>query len=161
MALFRWPGRRAWAEAALYTLAFVLLALPFGLVSGLYKWAPSNDIDALIRFALIAMVLPAILEELVFRGPLLRQQTRTGHVPAWAIAAALIVFVIWHPLNTVLFMPQAAETFRDWRFLLVTAWLGLIATLMTLRTRSLWPAILFHWGIVLAWKSLLGAPGFL
>ncbi|MEL7285262.1 MAG: CPBP family glutamic-type intramembrane protease, partial [Pseudomonadota bacterium] len=67
----------------------------------------------------------------------------------------------WHPINAFTFMPQAAETFLDWRFMLVAGLFGLAATVMTLRSRSLWPAIVSHWVMVVAWKSLFVAPSFL
>ncbi|MEO1659401.1 MAG: CPBP family glutamic-type intramembrane protease [Pseudomonadota bacterium] len=161
MNLFRTPRPRAWIDAGFIALGFIGLAVPFGMLTGFYNWAPSHASSALLRFALIAFILPALLEELVFRGPILVLQNRNGHAPLWAMALSLIAFIAWHPINTVMFMPQAADTFRDWRFLTLAALIGVATTLMTLRSRSLWPAVLFHWGVVVAWKALLGAPGFL
>lgn len=160
MFLFKWPSRAAWQLTALSLIAFSALAIPFGLSTGLYAWAPVAIDGALIGFALYLFIVPAVLEELVFRGPLLWWRDRKGTVPVWIIAVSLALFIAWHPVNTYLFMPEARELFSDWRFLSVAAALGAVATFLALKTRSLWPPIVFHWLIVVGWKSLLGAPDF-
>ncbi|MEL7548024.1 MAG: CPBP family glutamic-type intramembrane protease [Pseudomonadota bacterium] len=161
MFLFRWPSAKDWSYALLCVLGFAAVALPFGLWSGSYRWAPNLFSPELLRVALVALVLPALMEELVFRGPLIWWREKRGTVPNWVVFVSLAAFVAWHPINAVTFMPQAADTFLDWRFLLVTTLFGAAATIMTLRTQSLWPAIVFHWVLVVAWKGLLGAPSFL
>lgn len=159
--IFRLPSARDWRLTALGLIVFGLIAVPFGLVSGVYSWAPEPDLGSIARVALIAFIAPAFFEELVFRGPLTALKSNGKPVPAWLIAISLAAFIAWHPLNTFLFMPQAAELFTDWRFLAVAGWLGVVATALALRTRSIWTAIIFHWAVVVGWKALLGAPQFL
>ena len=161
MVLFRLPSTADWLLALACAAGFAALAVPFGLVSGIYRWAPDLLSADTLRVAAISLVLPALMEELVFRGPLMWAAVKRGRAPVWFIVLSLVVYVAWHPLNAFLFMPQAAETFLDWRFLAVTTLFGAAATWMTLRARSLWPAILFHWLLVVAWKGLFGAPSFL
>ena len=139
----------------------MVLALPFGLASGFYQWTAPPSGLSLLRTAVIAFFLPAVFEELVFRGPLLWAQTNLDEVPAWAIGLSLAAFVAWHPINAHTLLPQADPVFLDVRFLAIAALLGAVATLMALKTRSLWPPILFHWSVVVGWKATLGAPGFL
>lgn len=160
MHLFAWPSWQSWRFAAFCTLGFSAIAVPFGLLTGLYSWAPTPFSASLIGLALYLFVIPAVLEELVFRGPLLWWKARKGSVPLWLIAVSLSLFILWHPANTYLFMPEARDLFSDLRFLTVAGALGTVATLLALRTRSLWPPIVFHWLVVVGWKMLLGAPDF-
>jgi len=161
MFLFRWPSKADWQCSAFCALGFAVLAVPFGLVSGAYRWAPDLVSPETLRVALVALVLPALMEELVFRGPLVWWRETRGPVPLWLTLGTLIAFVAWHPINAFTFMPQAADTFLDWRFLLVTTLFAVVVTIITRRTCSLWPAIVFHWLLVVAWKGLFGAPSFL
>ncbi|MEO1303414.1 MAG: CPBP family glutamic-type intramembrane protease [Pseudomonadota bacterium] len=160
MFLFRSPSLADWRGFALALIGFAALAMPFGLATGLYDWSPVPLTGQVIGFAAYLFFVPAVLEELAFRAPLLWWQERRGRVPNWAIIVSLIVFVVWHPANTYLFMPEARALFSDWRFLTVAGTLGAVATALTLTTRSLWPPIVFHWLVVLGWKTLLGAPDF-
>ncbi|MEO0549651.1 MAG: CPBP family glutamic-type intramembrane protease [Pseudomonadota bacterium] len=161
MFLFRWPNRQDWLITLLGITAFAAVAVPFALLSGIYTWTPDLLSRDTLRVAVVALVLPALMEELVFRGPLVWWQQKRGHVPNWLVLISLAAFVAWHPINAFTFMPQAAEIFLNWRFLAVTSVFGALVTLITLRSRSLWPAILFHWLLVVAWKGLFGAPSFL
>ncbi|MEM6652021.1 MAG: CPBP family glutamic-type intramembrane protease [Pseudomonadota bacterium] len=160
MFMFQWPDRQGWRFSVFCLLAFCGLALPFGLWTGLYSWAPTPLSWSLIGFALYLFVIPAALEEVVFRGPLLWSQARKESVPVWLIVVSLSLFIVWHPANTYVFMPEARDLFSDWRFLTVAGALGCAATLLALRTRSLWPPIVFHWLVVVGWKALFGAPDF-
>ena len=139
MFLFRNPGREGWSVFLLCLLGFSLVAVPYGVVSGFYRWTSPPDAIAFLRMAAIIFVIPALGAELVFRGPLIWLKETRGAVPAWAIAVSLIAFIAWHPINAYTFMPQAREIFLDPRFLLIAALLGVVATLLALRTRSLWP----------------------
>lgn len=158
--MFRLPGLRDVIATVFAILVFGSLAVPFGLFSGLFAWSPEPDVGQVLRVVLIAFFVPAFFEELIFRGPLVLLQSRRGSVPTFVLLVSLVAFVAWHPINTVLFMPQAADVFRDWRFLAVAAWLGIVASALALRTGSIWTAIIFHWLVVVGWKGLLGAPDF-
>lgn len=76
---------------------------------------------------------------------------RTGSIRA---AAALVAFILWHPAQVWLGLPMAQDVFLDGRFLMITGALGATCTLLYRLTRSIWPAVILHWLVVLAWKGL-------
>ncbi|MEP1145247.1 MAG: CPBP family glutamic-type intramembrane protease [Henriciella sp.] len=158
MSLFHIPSFSQMRIALYWGLGFLTFVVPFGLATGLFDWRPVLDPATVARSAVIALVLPAFFEELFFRGPLLALQARGRSVPARAIVLSLALFVLWHPFNGMFIMHDARELFTDWRFLTVATILGAVATVIALQTRSLWLAVLFHWGVVLGWKVFLGAP---
>ncbi|MCR9079044.1 MAG: CPBP family glutamic-type intramembrane protease [Hyphomonadaceae bacterium] len=161
MFVWRIPGLSDWRLALVCIIAFSAISAGFGLATGLFVFSEMPVPAELLRVALIAFFLPAVFEELVFRGPLLWLQKKSGAVSRVAIAVSLAAFVAWHPINAHTFMPQAADVFLDFRFLFIAALLGIATTFLALRTRSLWPPILLHWFAVIGWKACLGAPGFL
>lgn len=154
--LRRWPDAGGWRQTALIAALYALSAWGLGFATGLYQWAPRLDLD-MARAALIALVLPALGEELVFRGALIPTKAEAPRARA-EIALALAVFLAWHPLNAALFFPSVLPLFADWRFLAVTAMLGLACSHLWRATGSLWPAVALHWLAVVVWKALLGAP---
>ena len=100
------------------------------------------------------LVAPALGEELLFRGLLIR---RRGRRAPWIVLSTLL-FVIWHPLQTVTFGPPWAAAFLDPWFLAAVALLGLALGRIYAATGSLWPCVLVHWLVVFAWKAFLGGP---
>lgn len=150
----RQPLRATFIDFTLVLMLYGIIAGPFGIWSGLFTLNPT--IDGLWRVALIALVVPSVLEELVFRGPLLALETARARF--WGAATLLALFVVWHPVNAMLFLPAAQPLFFDPRFLFLAFGLGLGATLLTFRSGRLWPAILFHWICVVAWKGAFGCP---
>lgn len=155
--LFRWPKTNEWMWSGAVSLAFALLAIGFGFVTGFFRFGLAEP-DTLLRTAVVAFVLPALLEEFVFRGPLV-WFARRGSERLWlASGVSLLLFVLWHPFNATFMLTDAQEVFFDWRFLAIATGLGAAATALALRTRTLWPPILFHWLAVLGWKAFLGAP---
>jgi predicted Abi (CAAX) family protease len=146
-AATRRPGARDWAEAAALLAGFALIAAAAGLGTGLI--APRLDADpaALARVALAAVLVPALGEEAVFRGPLAR-----GRYPLAALSLAL--FVAWHPAQLALGLPWARPVFADPAFLALAGLLGLACTVSRMRSGSLWPAVAMHWIAVVAWKAL-------
>ncbi|MCI5044429.1 MAG: CPBP family glutamic-type intramembrane protease [Aquisalinus sp.] len=154
---FAWPDMSVWREAILLLCLFSLLAVPFGLHTGLLIWQPS--LDGLLPVMLVAFFAPALLEEVVFRGPLLLPQKKGRKL--FMAAILLFLFVLWHPLNGTFLMTTAGVLFTDLRFLGIAFGLGLVCTVATLRSGSLWPAVLIHWLVVVSWKGLFGGPQFL
>ena len=150
------PDGRGWRLSLIVFLCFAGLAVPFGLSVDLLDWSPTAD--GVLATAAIALFLPALGEELAFRGPLLYAPAR------WRFAAGaglLSAFILWHPLNAWLFLPQALPLFIDPRFLILAAGLGLAASLATVMSRSLVPAVAIHWATVFAWKQLFAGARFL
>lgn len=159
-ALFAWPTRNQWLYTFAVLVEFALIAALFGLATGLYSFLPIEDLPQLSRRSAIAFITPGLLEELVFRGPLVWFVVRQGRAPGWAIGLSLVLFVLWHPLNAAVYLTEARNLFFDWRFLSVAAGLGAGATWLALRSRSLWPPVIFHWLAVTGWMAFLGAPDF-
>ena len=121
------------------------------------SWDPSlpglrSDPPGFLALAAAAVLVPALGEELVFRG-LLQPRRLSG---AWAYLGAVLslgLFTLWHPIQvwTGWFTGQAV--FLDPGFLIVVAGLGLACTLSIHRSGSLWPAIAMHWIVVVVWKA--------
>jgi sodium transport system permease protein len=152
LALYlRWPRGR---EAGLAIL-LVLLLLPVmaGLTQAIAIWFPrllegthperihplieilrriraGDDLPTatLLRYAIAFALVPAICDELAFRGVVLRG-LQHGFRPRNSVLLSAFFFALFH-MNVFLFMP--------------TFLLGVILGLLTLRSRSLLPAILFH-----------------
>ena len=141
----------------LVMVGFATFAAVFGLSTGLFDFELAEP-TAILRIAAIALFLPALFEELVFRYPLLWLKQRDSRHTLVASGAMLVAFILWHPLNASFLMVEARELFFDWRFLTIAAGLGVATTLLTLRAGKLWPAIALHWGAVVGWKAFLGGP---
>jgi uncharacterized protein len=152
------PRARDWAEAAGLFGMFAAIALPLGFVSGVYAWAPHWD-AGVTRTALIALVAPALGEELVFRG-LLSPGRGDKATPA-TILVPLALYVGWHPFTALTFLPHAAPIFLDPAFLTICALLGGACAVSLRRSGSIWPAVAMHWALVVFWKACLDAPAVL
>ncbi|MEA3066005.1 MAG: protease family protein, partial [Sphingomonadales bacterium] len=146
--------------------AWLLPALAlFAWLGGFLDWRPALT-PGLALVALIAFFVPALAEETVFRGLLLRPPSdgASGFGPA-ALSASL--FALWHPLQVLVCQwtlvgrcPLAWSWlgFCPW-FLLACFALGLACARLVLATRSIWPAVALHWLVAVAWAALLGGPG--
>lgn len=155
-------GRLTLLTLALYAPLALRLGRRSGLLPSRWHWpAPWQ----LIRRAACLLVMPALVEEFLFR--LLVIPTPTEGVPAgaWAgwIALSIGLFVLYHPLATRLWYPQGRALFDQPAFLIQCALLGLACALVYGLTGSLWSAVLIHWLAVLVWleclegRTLLGA----
>jgi predicted Abi (CAAX) family protease len=143
----------ALAEAA--WLLPVLLVL--GLAGGLFHWRPQFDLT-ILKLALVALVAPALGEELLFRAALLPQPDPDAPLPMKPLAASIVLFVAWHPLQLLVFDANWARTVLDPWFLASVAALGLASARLYWKTGSIWPSVALHWLVVVAWKALLGGP---
>ena len=145
------PLRRDIFEAlALYTL-FLILSGYVGFSSGLFKFSLTQEWPLFITVAVIAFVIPALFEEIVFRvglPALLKNQ-------CWADVMALTVFIAWHPAQVWFGLPMGQDTFLHPAFLIIVASLGAICTISYRRSGSIWPAVAMHWMTVLIWKGML------
>jgi predicted Abi (CAAX) family protease len=144
--LKRLPDMRAAIEALLLFL-LVIAAGYWAASTGVLRSNPLSSRGELLPIWLSAFLVPALSEELIFRGWL-----RRG-MPIAAVAS-LLAFIAWHPLQVGLNLPFARPEFLDPRFLSLVAWLGLACTLSRLRSGSIWPAVIIHWGVVVVWIAL-------
>lgn len=113
--------------------------------------------------ALMVLVHPAFVEELVFRVLLLPRDPSTlrrGRVVAIA-AIALGIYVASHPISAMLFRPQALSVFSSPAYLTLAALLGATCTAAYWISRSIWPPVLIHWLTVVLWLWFLGGQALL
>ncbi|HEV2079481.1 MAG TPA: CPBP family glutamic-type intramembrane protease [Allosphingosinicella sp.] len=153
-ALRHLPDRAGW-RAACIELAWALpLLLIVAHAGGLARLQSPPAASTAATLAATLFVMPALLEELLFRGLII---PREGPKAQW-ITLSVLLFVLWHPLQVVTFGPPWAGSFLDPWFLIVVGILGLALARMYAATRSLWPSILTHWLVVLGWKAVFGGP---
>jgi len=144
-SLRRLPDLRAALEALVLFL-LVLLAGAWAVSDGVLSLAPV-DSSKMTAIWFSAFVMPSLLEEVAFRSWL-----RRG-APIAAIASFL-AFILWHPLQVWLNLPFARPEFTRPGFLMVVACLGFACTLTRIRSGSIWPGVVIHWGVVVAWLAL-------
>jgi predicted Abi (CAAX) family protease len=101
-----------------------------GFSTGLYAMTPT--VPGLPLRLLTVLFVPALGEEIPFRGLLVPGREEAGK-PWPAIALSTALYVAWHPLEALTFLPQATMFLRP-DFLACTAILGLGCALMRWRT---------------------------
>ena len=146
------PTARGWALCGLVALATGVLMAAIGFTTGLYALTPATP--GLPLRLLTVLFVPALGEEIPFRGLLVPGRDEAKR-PWPAIALSTALYVAWHPLETLTFLPRATMFLRP-DFLACTAILGLGCAAMRWRTGSLWPAVLLHGGFVVVWQTWLG-----
>tara|TARA_R110000772_G_scaffold57351_2_gene129924 strand:+ start:239 stop:742 length:504 start_codon:yes stop_codon:yes gene_type:complete len=155
-ALQTWPDVKQWIGALRLAVPALAMIALMGFLAQWLVWSPVTDISALLISAAFLFFVPALLEELVFRGVLLSWLTRL--TPRWGAWLSTLLFVAWHPVQALTIGPAWAEIFLHPTFWIATLILGIILAHIRIVSRSLWPVILIHWFAVLIWKSLLGGP---
>ncbi|MEH6791661.1 CPBP family glutamic-type intramembrane protease [Parasphingorhabdus sp.] len=155
-ALTVWPDRARWTSASMVVLPAVAIVALSGYLGGWLSLDPVTDIPAALTAAVLLFFLPALAEELVFRGLLLSWfaafSQRAGN---WL---SIALFVLWHPFQALAFGPPWSAIFLQPSFLFATFILGIVLTHVRIQSQSLWPVILIHWLLVVVWKLLLGGP---
>ena len=146
------PDARGWALCGLVGVAVGSLMAAIGFSTGLYALTPTAP--GLPLRLLVVLFVPALGEEIPFRGLLVPGRDESSR-PGPAIAISSALYVAWHPLEALTFLPQGAMFLRP-DFLVCTAILGLACALMRWRTGSLWPAVILHGGFVVVWQTWLG-----
>ncbi len=139
-----WPDAGEWLETLVITAVFSIIALAVGLTSGFLR--PETAPTAALPLLLRTFAVPALLEELLFRA--------LPPPRLWPVSLA--AYVLFHPLNAWLFLPEARDVFYDPVFLILTALLGGGCALLYRRTRSLWPPVALHGFTVAGWLLFLG-----
>lgn len=111
--------------------------------------------------------IPSAIEELAVRASLLpgeADESNRQRDIKWSVIS-LIIYVFYHLpgglaadwINNLMSrQTNYFATFTNPIFLLLTGLLGLSCTLTYLKTRSIWPSIIFHWLVVVAWLLFLG-----
>ncbi len=150
-ALITLPTARGWMLCGMIAAATGALMAVIGFATGLYALTPTAP--GLPLRLLTVLFVPALGEEIPFRG--LLAPGPEAKRPWLAIAISTALYVAWHPLEALTFLPHATMFLRA-DFLICTAILGLGCAVMRWRTGSLWPAVLLHGGFVVVWQTWLG-----
>jgi predicted Abi (CAAX) family protease len=157
-ALFTGIGAQGLALGLALLGGTAALVLPGGLRSGFLRPTPWPPPGRLLRRSLGLVLMPSLLEELIFRV-LLLPQPGEGVAPltllGWS-GLGLGLFVAYHPLAGSLWYPPGRRLFRDPRFLVPCTLLGVICTVAYLATGSLWLPVLLHAAVVITWLERLG-----
>lgn len=147
-----------WSVSFAILLGYGMIVLPIGWKTGFLRWHvirfPSNAWWGIFPLFL----MPALVEELVFRVILLPHPLEgvTGiQWLGWA-TLSLSLFIIYHPLNALWFYPQGKGLFWQPMFLLFAGLLGIACTLSYRLSGSLWPPVMIHWLVAVIWLFILG-----
>ena len=149
------PRSRDWLELLAAAVLLAVIVGPVGLATGMLRWAPQGT-GVLVSSALSVIFIPALGEELLFRGPWIPGRSE-GASPLRPIALSTTAFCLWHVLETT-WLPGARPLFLRADFLAWTVLLGLACAVLRFRSGSLWPAVILHWAAVVAWETWLGGP---
>lgn len=155
-ALRTWPDPAGWARLAIEAAWLVPVLLVLAFAGDLMTWRPRFDAQ-IARLALVAFIVPALGEELLFRAALL-PDARLQTVPLRPVLLSTALFVLWHPPQGWIFGPHWQAMMLDPWFLACVAALGIACARLYLFTGSIWPPVLLHWSAVVGWKALLGGP---
>jgi len=160
-AICTWPTAYEWMGCGIIALVYLAIALPFA-NPGVFRGIGADSQNG-VNFVLIAAGLffvPALFEELVFRGLLVPRDNES--MPAlyrlFQLLGALALFVFWHPLQAMLWAPERVA-FLEGGVLGSLALFGFAATFIYAYGQSIWPVVLFHWAIVVAgyaWQMSAG-----
>ena len=154
-ALRTWPDAKGWARLVVEAAWLLPVLLALGFFGALMSWQPRFDAE-IARLAAVALFVPALGEELLFRAALLPSPPSGQATGPILLSTAL--FVLWHPPQGLIFGPHWAAIMLNPWFLACVGALGFASARLYLRTGSIWPSVLLHWLVVVAWKALLGGP---
>jgi len=155
-ALQVWPSAGRWKAVAGIALPATTIIALSGYLGGWLRFDPVSDLPSALIAACILFFVPALAEELVFRGILLSWfasfSQRLGN---WL---SIGLFVLWHPVQAFTFGPPWSAIFLEPSFLFATFILAIVLAHIRIVSQSLWPVILIHWLLVAFWKLLFGGP---
>jgi len=154
LSLGTWPDAGGWARCAAIAVLGLGLIASVAFPAGLAHWEP-NFGGWPLRLAKV-MIVPAFMEEWVFRGVLIPARGGSSRPGLW-IAFGLAAFVAWHIVEASTFLPSA-HLFLTAPFLICALVLGAACGGMRFVTGSLWPAVIFHGLVVFFWQAALGGP---
>lgn len=145
-------------NATLLLSIYTAIALPLGFTTDFLQLKPITSWQIVIKVTATSFIAPAILEELVFRVCLLPRASENSTfmtIFIWAIIS-LVLFIIYHPLNALIFFPTGQPTFFEPIFLFLATLLGITCSLAYLQSYSLWTPVVIHWLVVVVWLLCLG-----
>lgn len=170
LAVVTMPGFQGLILGVVLLMIYAVIALPLGFRSSLFRWVLIRSPKTIVSTSLVAIVFPAVMEEVIFRVLLLPTPPNSpihlteissmefgiySQFCGWSLIS-LVLFILAHPLNAIVFFPQRKSTFFDPTFLGLAGFLGVICTIAYLGTGSLWLPVGLHWIMVVIWLLTLG-----
>jgi predicted Abi (CAAX) family protease len=148
------PTFQDWLYAVILLLIYASIAIPIGWNLNFLQFKASLHWSIVLRIFLVAVLMPGLLEELVWRVVLIPHPTETidPSLRWFWVSLSLILFIAYHPLNPWV----KHDTFKDPIFLVLAALLGIVCTLSYLESGSIWTPAFIHWAIVVIWLSFCG-----
>lgn len=140
-------------------LGYAAIALPLGWRLGFLQRSVAVPPIQQLPIRLIALlIMPALVEELVFRVALLPHLLEGASRVNWLgwSLFSLTLFVLYHPLSARTYYPAGNPTFLKPIFWLLSALLGIACMVAYGWTGSLWSAVIIHWIVVVVWLWGLG-----
>lgn len=140
-------------------LLYMAVALPLGFCSGFFTIGVlKTHIWVMMALPVSLFFIPALLEEMFFRGLLLpHRERKISAVPLCFYSLfSIAAFIAWHPLNAMTINPLAYPLFTNPVFLCLAALMAIACTITYLKTGSLWVPVAIHWLTVLPWVFFLG-----
>jgi len=152
------PDFTDWLVTAMLVLAYTVIALPIGYLSGFLKVDVQTSGPTITGVLIGCLLTPGLSEEVFFRVLILPHPSENASgLMLWFWGwASLVLYVVYHPLNALTFYPIGRSTFMNPVFLLLAAILGVACSIAYLQSGSIWPAVAVHWLVVTAWLLLLG-----
>jgi hypothetical protein len=98
------PDRSAWARMLFEAGWSLPLAMLLCFVGGLMSCGWTDDPTLLLRLVFVALIAPALGEELLFRVIMLPPPDQPS--PWWRQAIPVLLFVAWHPPQVLVFGPH-------------------------------------------------------
>ncbi len=147
-----------WQYGFVLISIYTIIALCLGFCKKFLKFKIQSYWQISLKIIATSFVAPGLLEELFFRGLLLPHPTENSDIKTVSIyiIISLLLFVVYHPLNAITFFPAGRKSFFDPVFLCLATLLGIICTLVYLKSGSIWIPVLIHWLIVVVWLLCLG-----
>jgi len=155
-ALLTMPNAAAWRRLLLEAVWSLPLALLLCWAGGLVEPGLADDPGLLLRLAVVAIVAPALGEELLFRVLPFPPPGEQASLRHYILSVAL--FVAWHPPQALLFGPHWAAVVLNPFFLAAVAVVGTALARLYRATGSIWPSVALHWTTIMGWKAFFGAP---
>jgi predicted Abi (CAAX) family protease len=110
-----------------------------------------------IKITAISFIMPALSEEIFFRALFLPHPSENPTIKSqilWTIVSTM-GFVVYHPIQGILWNPSGYDVFIKPIFLCLAALLGIICTIAYLATGSIWLSVIIHWLAVVIWLFML------
>ncbi|MEO1300391.1 MAG: CPBP family glutamic-type intramembrane protease [Cyanobacteria bacterium J06636_16] len=145
--------QKAWLLVPFFAVISVITGFSAGLIQ--VKFISSNS-AFILPFTLF--VFPSLPEEAFFRGILIPRETiKHGRKKvAQIIGSSTFLFVVWHPVNALIFNHAAIPLFFSPPFLILVAALGITCGYSYVVSKSIWVPVMIHWATLTVWVLFLG-----